>query len=110
MKPLFETDLVERVLAILDEADMAYKDFGLDHHEGAETGDFYKIRFENYGRVGIFADKIRFMIGTVSIDYDVDEENEFVNNLKDAVSLIKDGKLPKFDLNGDWNVVEDKEN
>lgn len=110
MKPLFESDLVERVLAILDEADMAYKDFGLDHHEGEEVGDFYKIRFENHGRVGIFADKIRFSLGRVSIDYDVDEENDFIKNLKDAVSLFKDGKLPKFDLGGDWDDVEDKEN
>ncbi len=109
MKPLFESDLVERVLVILDEANMAYKDFGLDHHEGVEVGDFYKIRFENYAYVEIFADKIRFSLGTVSVNYDVDEEDEFVHDLKDAVSLIKDGKLSKFDLNGGLGVVEDKE-
>lgn len=109
MKPLFETGLVERVLAILDDGDMAYKDFGVDRHDPNIAEAFYKIRFENYAYVEIFADKIRFTIGTVDVAYEVDEEYEFVHDLKDAVSLIKGGKLPKFDLNGGLGVVEDKE-
>ena len=109
MKPLFETDLVERVIAILDESDMAYKDFGLDSHNPNSAENFYKIRFENAQYIEIFADKIRFTIGTVNVTYDVDEEDEFVYDLNDAVSLIKDGKLPMFDPNGDFGVVEDRE-
>ena len=105
MKLLYETELPEKVLAILDEADMAYKDFGVDCHDPNSAEIFYKIRVENYVYVGIFADKLRLMLGTVSVDYDPDEEREFLHDLKDAVSLIRDGKLPKFDLNGSFGVV-----
>ena len=107
MKPLYETDLPERVMSIMDNDNFGYKDYGVDTHNGNWPGLYYKIRFENYAYVEITEDKIHFWLGWDIKDYTPNDENIFLNDLKRVVKIFEEEKLPVFDEN--FNVIVDDE-
>ena len=95
--PFYETDIKDRILKKLDDADITYKDFGMESvmEDGASTADvYYHIRFETFNHIEIHRDKFIVYLGVDSEEYDTEEE--FFEVLNEIIDVWKAGYCPEF--------------